>query len=311
MKIYNLYHFPCLRGSVIPWILPSTLLVTVIATIITILYELTEVKLSIDGTFINVIGIVIGLLLTYRITVASERYWEAVNHWTVMTASIRCMSRIIWIYVDESEETEERTADILGKKAAIKLLLAFAKSTKHQLRGEEDPVNCNDVKPLISNFRSFISYDNNFRNVSNSGAGLSDRLFKQKNCTFDSSYKCNLNILSYLFAYLQKITKDGKANEITISILNENLIKINECLSNLDKFINTPKPISYSILISQTVWIYCLLLPFQLIANSGWATIPLVFLMVFILFSAYKTGLDIEDPFGYDFNDIDLDYICR
>jgi len=200
--------------------------------------------------------------------------------------------------VDESEETEERMADILGKKAAIKLLLAFAESTKHQLC-EEDPVNFDDVKPLISNIKFFISYDNNFRNVSNNEAG------------FDASYKCNLNILSYLFAYIQKITKDGKANEATISILNENLIKINECLSNLDKFINTPKPISHSILISQTVWIYCLFLPFQLVTNSGWATIPLVFLMVFILFSAYKTGLDIEVPFGYALNDFDLGYICR
>ena len=60
-------------GSVIPKILPDTILVTVVAVVVTILYQLTNVQLSIDQAFINVIGIVISFLLAYRVTVAHER----------------------------------------------------------------------------------------------------------------------------------------------------------------------------------------------------------------------------------------------
>jgi len=66
-------HFVRYTGSVIPRILPSTILVTVVAVVVTVLYQLTNVKLSIDQTLINVVGIVIGLLLAYRVTVAYER----------------------------------------------------------------------------------------------------------------------------------------------------------------------------------------------------------------------------------------------
>jgi ion channel-forming bestrophin family protein len=61
---------------------------------------------------------------------------------------------------------------------------------------------------------------------------------------------------------------------------------------------------------TQAIWIYCLALPFQLVASSGWITIPIVFFMAFILFGAYKICLLIESPFGYDGNDISLDEFC-
>jgi predicted membrane chloride channel (bestrophin family) len=61
------------RASIISWALPKALLITVIAVVIVILHELINIKLSIDQMFINMIGIVVSLLLVYRVTVASER----------------------------------------------------------------------------------------------------------------------------------------------------------------------------------------------------------------------------------------------
>ena len=55
---------------------------------------------------------------------------------------------------------------------------------------------------------------------------------------------------------------------------------------------------------------YCLLLPFQLVNDIGWWTGAIVGLISFTLFGIEEIGVEIENPFGYDFNDLPLDAIC-
>lgn len=49
-----------------------------------------------------------------------------------------------------------------------------------------------------------------------------------------------------------------------------------------------------------TVWIYLFLLPFQLIDQCGWSTIPVVGIASFIYLGFLAAGEEIEQPFGYD-----------
>ena len=70
---YHRPHSIRLKGSVLLKVLPSTLLVTVVAIIVTVLYDKTSVKLNMDTTFILILGFVVGLLLTYRTNTAYDR----------------------------------------------------------------------------------------------------------------------------------------------------------------------------------------------------------------------------------------------
>jgi putative membrane protein len=77
-KVYNPYsyhrpHFIRWRGSVIPKVLPSTIVVTLVAVVVCIVNLETKVKISIPSTFIPVLGFVVGLLLTYRTNTAYDR----------------------------------------------------------------------------------------------------------------------------------------------------------------------------------------------------------------------------------------------
>ncbi len=56
--------------------------------------------------------------------------------------------------------------------------------------------------------------------------------------------------------------------------------------------------------------IYCLLLPFQLVKDLGLGTGASVALISFALFGIEEIGIEIENPFGYDANDLPLDAIC-
>ena len=51
-------------------------------------------------------------------------------------------------------------------------------------------------------------------------------------------------------------------------------------------------------------------MPFQLVNQLGWWTGLIVALVSFTLFGIEAIGIEIENPFGYDANDLPLDAIC-
>ena len=71
--VYHRPHSIRWKGSILPRVLPSSVLVTIVAVIVTVLYEKTSVKLNIDPTFIPILGFVVSLLLTYRTNTAYDR----------------------------------------------------------------------------------------------------------------------------------------------------------------------------------------------------------------------------------------------
>ncbi|MFB2980388.1 bestrophin family ion channel [Microseira sp. BLCC-F43] len=73
---------------------------------------------------------------------------------------------------------------------------------------------------------------------------------------------------------------------------------------------NTPMPLAYGIHLKQLLLIYCLLLPFQMVKDLGWSTAPVVGLVSFTLLGIEDIGLEIENPFGRDANDLPLDALC-
>ncbi|KAI0827533.1 Bestrophin, RFP-TM, chloride channel-domain-containing protein [Trametes gibbosa] len=84
-----------------------------------------------------------------------------------------------------------------------------------------------------------------------------------------------------------------------------------DSLCTLERILTTPLPFVYSVHIRHTVWIYLFFLPFQLVDLFGWYAIPGVGIAAFIYLGLVAAGEEIEQPFGYDENDLDLDFFCR
>ncbi|KAJ7468696.1 Bestrophin, RFP-TM, chloride channel-domain-containing protein [Mycena latifolia] len=81
-------------------------------------------------------------------------------------------------------------------------------------------------------------------------------------------------------------------------------------LATLEHILTTPLPFVYAVHIS-TVWLYLFLLPFQLVSEFAWHTVPAVSIGAFIYLGFVAAGEEIEQPFGYDENDLDLDMFCQ
>jgi putative membrane protein len=83
-----------------------------------------------------------------------------------------------------------------------------------------------------------------------------------------------------------------------------------DTLGACERILRTPMPLAYAIHLKQLLLLYCLLLPFQVVDELRWWTAPAVALVSFTLFGIEAIGVEIENPFGTDPNDLPLDTIC-
>ncbi|EAU89262.2 hypothetical protein CC1G_03527 [Coprinopsis cinerea okayama7 len=117
-----------------------------------------------------------------------------------------------------------------------------------------------------------------------------------------------LEISLYLSSYVSALQRRKHCDVPTYNYLHYNLNLLTDSLTGLERILTTPVPFSYSIHLWVTTIVYCLALPFQLWKPLQWVTIPATTIASFIFFGFLVAGEEIENPFGYDKNDLNLDH---
>ena len=74
---------------------------------------------------------------------------------------------------------------------------------------------------------------------------------------------------------------------------------------------NTPIPYSYSVFIKKFIFLYVLTLPIGLVFNLGYLVIPVVVFIFYVLGSLELIAEEIEEPFGFDANDLPMERMCE
>ncbi|KAH6909999.1 Bestrophin, RFP-TM, chloride channel-domain-containing protein [Coprinopsis sp. MPI-PUGE-AT-0042] len=117
-----------------------------------------------------------------------------------------------------------------------------------------------------------------------------------------------LEISLYLGSYLFELQLRKYLDVPTMTSMHNNLNLLSDSLAGLERILTTPVPFSYSVHLWVVTFIYCLSLPFQVFKPLGWVTIPATIISSFIFFGFLVAGEEIENPFGYDKNDLNLDH---
>ncbi|ODQ52351.1 UPF0187-domain-containing protein [Saitoella complicata NRRL Y-17804] len=313
-----------IKGSILFRILPQVIFATAVATIVTCVSALTDANLGIDNVLISVLGFIVGLCLSFRTSAAYERWSEGRKQWTAIQTLTRTLTRLIWVCVEE-----ETTTDILEKKSAINLLLAFAVATKHHLR-EERGTDYEDLRDLVPHLHTYGSsraptmIPVQSPSASATGSALSSTVegldrrptwVPQKRILGLSGTHRHgnlpLEISAHLTSYVQSCVKRQKFDAVTYGQCMTALSALSEAKATCERILWTPIPVAYNIVISQIVWIFVLVMPFQLYSKLHWITIPAVFVASYVMLGLAAIGLEIENPFGYDVNDLDLDSYCN
>lgn len=118
-------------------------------------------------------------------------------------------------------------------------------------------------------------------------------------------------IAIYLSALIKNEIDKGQIPIQIIERMEEQVIKLLDAQGGCEKILKTPLPFVYASLIKQVLFVYLYTLPFVLATDMDWAT-PLVAAVVgFGMFGIEEAGVEIENPFGMQLNDLPLEKICE
>jgi ion channel-forming bestrophin family protein len=117
----------------------------------------------------------------------------------------------------------------------------------------------------------------------------------------------NLFELQLLQNKLYYLNKEQVITDMALDNLTSKLDNLTDVIGGCQRIINTPIPLAYSIHIKQLILLYCLSVPFQFVGQVGVWTPILTFVICFALMGIEEIGLEIENPFGRDQNDLDLE----
>lgn len=269
-------HALQLKGSVIPAVMGRTFVCGLFGVLISVLFHFNA-PVNVPSLLILIPNVVLGLLLVFRTNTAYERFWEGRKCWGTMVNCTRNLARQIWIAI-EAKTPQDRDRKI----AALKMLVAFSVATKLHLRGE--PIN-SELEELLS-------------------PAQYQKLQRMNHPA--------LEIAFWLGDYLQQQYEQGRLkSSYQLGALHELLDDLVDMLGGCERILRTPMPLAYAIHLKQLLLLYCLALPFQIVGSLGWWTGAIVAVISFTLFGIEEIGLEIENPFGRDPNDLPLDTICN
>ncbi|KAG8878375.1 hypothetical protein FRB98_006139 [Tulasnella sp. 332] len=125
------------------------------------------------------------------------------------------------------------------------------------------------------------------------------------------SHNIPLELTLYLSSYIGTLQQRKICDVPTLNTLLAALNTLADSLTGLERILTTPIPFSYSIHLWTVTTLYVAMLPFQLYSTMKNLTIPATALAAFIFYGFLVAGDEIENPFGYDKNDLNLDHFTH
>ena len=264
-------HFFDIRGSMVREILGRVALCVLWSVAVVAAYKY-GVKLAIPSTIHTLVGLALGLLLVFRTNASYDRFWEGRKMWGGMVNESRNLCRTALCYL---EGDPARAARISRWTAA------FAYATMHRLRGH---------KSL--------------------GAAAARIPFDEVKGTLDEEH-VPFAVARKISLELAEARREGKIDSIRQVEVDRNVRDLVGYLGACERIRGTPIPFAYAVHVRRALIIYTLTIPLVLVDIYAWGAVLTTFLIAFFLFGIEEIGVEIENPFEGEPNDLPLDRICQ
>lgn len=118
-------------------------------------------------------------------------------------------------------------------------------------------------------------------------------------------------VATSIFGRIFDLQASGKISQEQLIILNADVHQLTDICGGCERIKKTPIPYSYSAFIKKFLFIYVITLPFGWVFSLGYFVVPIVPFILYVLASLELIAEEIEDPFGFDANDLPVDEICN
>jgi putative membrane protein len=217
-------------------------------------------------------GLALFLLIAFRANSSYDRYWEGRKLWGLLINRTRDLARQIVHYVRDEPAAHRR---MLG------FIVAFAVAKKRHLRDEKG----------MQELESVLSIQD-VRNI-------------------QEAEHMPLYCIDVLTNYIQEAYAAGKISDHVLQMMDANLTTYQDTLGGCERIKKTPIPVAFVVHMRAFMILWLVTLPTTLAVEMGWTTIAVCFVVAFAILGIDAMAVEIENPFGHDFNDLPLGMICE
>lgn len=269
-----------LGGFALPHIWMRTLTVTAISLFVTVLYEeVPQLHYSLTTAPFTIVGLPLGIFLGFRNNTAYDRFWEGRKLWGALVNTSRSFTRQILTLIDApaEEEAEGRALE----QRMVRMVVAYVHALKLHLRELPAKEKLLEILP----------------------ASEVERVCDDENVP--------LAMLQRMGDLFVEARRKKWIDPFHVPVLEASLTSLTDIQGACERIKSTPIPYSYTVLMHRIVAGYCVLLPFGLMETIKWATPVVVLAISYCFFGMDAIGDEIEQPFGFDTNDLPLDSISN
>ncbi len=118
-------------------------------------------------------------------------------------------------------------------------------------------------------------------------------------------------LASLLYSRLRLWKKEGVIDGSQLIVMDEDVRKLLEIVGGCERIRNTRLARSYRTFARQCVFMYLLSLPWGIVHDFNWWTVPLSAMISYFMLGMEIAAEHTEEPFGDDEDDLDLEGLCR
>lgn len=278
------------------------------AAIITILYQVTEIKFTLPWQPISIIGIAVSFYLGFKNNSSYDRTWEARKIWGAIVNDSRTFATavITLLHENSNENTDAIKKSIIYRHLAwiisLRYLLRIPKTWEHKY-GPKNTLFVPTYNEILNN-------------------GLDKELLVYISESELQHYRTKSNIPSQILKkqsdVIQELTSKGLISDFKQVWFHQLVGRLYDNQGMAERIKNFPLPRQYASVALWMTYVFCALIPFGLLdiflISSElwvWMTIPFSGLITWIFFLMERIGDYSENPFEGAYNDVPISAITR
>jgi putative membrane protein len=220
----------------------------------------------------SLLGIVLGLFLVFRTNTAYDRWWEGRKLWGSLVNNTRNLAIKLQAFLPPAGQTD--------RVWFAAMISNFVAAVRDHLRDES---SIDRLQRVGSGWPAGVSHKHHLPNA----------------------------VAVALYQRVNGLYQAGVLSGYQLLLVDRELKEFSDICGACERIKNTPIPASYSMYIKKFIFIYLLTLPFGFVTEMRFWTIPIVFLIGFVLLSVELIAEEIEEPFGKDSNDLPTDKLTE
>lgn len=264
-------HFFDLKGSMIREITGRLSVLVIWAFLVVVLDRRLGTTWHISPSALAVVGSVLGFLLVFRTNSSYDRWWEGRKLWGAIINETRNLARLARAHLD---------AEPVLRDQVIAWTSAFATASMHRLR---------------------------------KGTGLgaaADRLPEADVAEVLDEPHLPLAIAGRISALLADACRRGLITDRVLQMIDQNVQLLVDYFGSCERIHRTPLPFAYVVHVRRVLLLYVFVLPLAIVDEFAWMTVPATLVVGYVFYGIEEIGVEIENPFDTDDNDLPLEIFC-